>query len=78
MQYVWPGQALAYKIGELKVSELRARAESELGAHFDVRDFHRILLEDGGVPLDLLEAKVVAWIGQTLSSGDECEYKHGQ
>jgi len=72
----WPGQALAYKIGELKVSELRERAESELGACFDVRDFHRILLEDGCVPLDLLEAKVVAWIGETLGSGDECERKH--
>ena len=72
----WPGQALAYKIGELKVSELRERAESELGTDFDVRDFHRILLEDGGVPLDLLEAKVVAWIGETRSSGDERERKH--
>ena len=73
----WPGQALAYKIGELKISELRERAESELGTCFNVRDFHRILLEDGGVPLDLLEAKVSAWIGEILSSGDERERRHG-
>ena len=60
----WPGQALAYKMGEIKVRELRERSESELGDDFDIRGFHRILLEDGGVPLDLLEAKVEAWIAE--------------
>ncbi len=53
-----PGQALAYKIGQLKLSELRARAEQELGPKFDVRKFHTAVLMDGALPLDVLEAKV--------------------
>ncbi len=58
----WPGQALAYKIGELKILELRSRAEDELGNNFSIRDFHDAILLDGGMPLDLLEAKIERWI----------------
>jgi uncharacterized protein (DUF885 family) len=57
-----PGQALAYKIGQLKISELRARAGKELGPKFDVRKFHTVILADGALPLDVLEAKVDRWI----------------
>ncbi len=58
----WPGQALAYKIGELKIQELRAKAEKELGDKFDIRQFHAEVLKDGSVPLDVLEAKIDRWI----------------
>jgi uncharacterized protein (DUF885 family) len=57
-----PGQALAYKIGQLKLSELRARAEKALGPRFDVRKFHTAILADGALPLDVLEAKIDRWI----------------
>ena len=58
----WPGQALAYKVGELKMQELRDRAEEALGADFDVRRFHDALLENGAVPLSFLEAHIDGWI----------------
>jgi uncharacterized protein (DUF885 family) len=58
----WPGQALAYKIGELKIKELRRKAETQLGAKFNIREFHDQLLAEGAIPLDLLEQRMNAWL----------------
>ncbi len=58
----WPGQALAYKMGQLKIRELRERAKKELGPRFDIKTFHDEVLDGGALPLDLLEARVDGWI----------------
>ena len=58
----WPGQALAYKVGELKIIELRLRAEAALGAGFDLRAFHDAVLENGGVTLAALQRRIEAYI----------------
>ncbi|MDP8994125.1 MAG: DUF885 domain-containing protein [Pseudomonadota bacterium] len=63
-----PGQATSYKIGQLKILELRERARAALGDRFDIRDFHAVLLENGAVPLDILEELVEAWIARARSS----------
>jgi uncharacterized protein (DUF885 family) len=59
---VWPGQALGYKLGQLRISELRAKAQGELGDAFDVREFHSQVLRDGALPMDVLTAKINRWI----------------
>src|SRR5271163_1471813 len=60
----WPAQALAYKLGQLKFRELRARAQGELGAKFDIRSFHDEMLNGGTLPLDLLDARTNEWIAE--------------
>jgi uncharacterized protein (DUF885 family) len=60
-----PGQALAYKLGELKIKELRARAERALGPRFDLRDFHEAVLRNGSLPLDLLEEEIDRYLASS-------------
>ena len=64
----WPGQALAYKIGQLKILELRNKAESMLGDKYDIKDFHHEVLKRGSLPLELLEFYIDEWITETLNS----------
>jgi uncharacterized protein (DUF885 family) len=59
---VWPGQALGYKLGQLQITALRAKAEQQLGAAFDVREFHSQVLRDGALPMGVLTAKIDRWI----------------
>ena len=65
----WPGQALAYKVGELDILDLRRRAERELGPRFDIRRFHDAVLSAGALPLDLLDARIDAWIAAEKARG---------
>lgn len=58
----WPGQATSYMVGQLKIAELRKRAERELGPRFDIRDFHEAVLSEGALPLDILEEQVISYI----------------
>jgi uncharacterized protein (DUF885 family) len=58
----WPAQALSYKMGQMKILELRERAQRELGARFDLRAFHDAVLDQGPLPLDMLDALIDEWI----------------
>jgi uncharacterized protein (DUF885 family) len=60
----WPGQALGYKIGQMKIRDLRARAARELGPQFDLKEYHDVVLRNGAIPLDILEQNVNAWIAE--------------
>jgi uncharacterized protein (DUF885 family) len=57
-----PGQALAYKVGQLKIREIRSKAEAALGDKFNVKDFHTEVLKDGAMPLSILESKIDRWV----------------
>ena len=65
----WPGQAVAYKIGELRIMALRRKAEATLGPRFDERRFHDAVLQAGALPLDILEARVTGWISREAAGG---------
>ena len=65
---MYPGQATAYMVGKLKIEELRATAERELGPKFDIRGFHDAVLLTGAVPLDVLERNVMAWVERTKAA----------
>ena len=60
----WPAQALSYKLGQLKIRELRDRAQKQLGSKFEIRAFHDEMLNGGSMPLDLLEARTDKWIAE--------------
>ncbi len=66
----WPGQAVAYKLGELTFRRLRGEAKERLGERFDLREYHDVALSSGAVPLDVLEEKIKAWIEEKLAAGN--------
>jgi uncharacterized protein (DUF885 family) len=61
---MWPGQALAYKIGQLKILELREKAKKELGPKLDIREYHDQVLGAGALPLDVLQKQIEGWIAE--------------
>src|ERR1700730_4955486 len=65
---VWPGQALGYKIGQLKIRELRTSAERQLGPRFNIRQFHDVVLAQGAVPLDVLDRQVRVWMAAVAAA----------
>ena len=65
----WPGQALAYRLGEMKIVELRERAKQRLGSRYDVREFHQHVLDLGPVPLDVLDASITRWLDKEMAAG---------
>jgi uncharacterized protein (DUF885 family) len=69
----WPGQALAYKIGQLRIAALRREAETALGARFDIRAFHDMLLATGAVPLDVMEPRMRAWIVAQQTTSEQAK-----
>jgi uncharacterized protein (DUF885 family) len=62
----WPGQALAYKLGQLEILKLREEAQRKLGNRFDLRAFHDAVIDNGALPLDVLHAQVEAWIAEQV------------
>jgi uncharacterized protein (DUF885 family) len=62
----WPAQACSYKLGQLKIRELRTRATQQIGSHFDIRSFHDEVLAGGSLPLDLLDARITRWISKQM------------
>ena len=67
----WPAQALTYKIGELKIRQLREYARTQLGSGFDLREFHDVLLRNGQLPLDILTEQVELWVSGKLKKRSE-------
>jgi uncharacterized protein (DUF885 family) len=74
----WPGQALSYKLGQLKFRELRERAHKELGPKFDIKTFHDEMLSGGVLPLDLLQARTESWIKAQESKPQIAEVSHAK
>ena len=66
-----PAQSLSYKIGQLKIRELRARAQQELGPRFDIRKFHDEILSAGSLPMDMLDARINGWIKSEQAAGEK-------
>jgi len=67
---VWPGQACAYKIGMMKILELRERAKNKLGKQFELKEFHNVVLKNGAVPLDILDEIIEDYINVTLANSN--------